>query len=80
MAIELDDFALSEEEDDARDARLQRNEDRKKLEEFEACAALLSRNKKRNGEFKEERNKMDEVAAELKLEEVHDREVEEKLK
>ncbi|KAK3287404.1 hypothetical protein CYMTET_5078 [Cymbomonas tetramitiformis] len=77
--MEVDDFALSEEEDDERDARLQRKQERKKVEEFEARAEKLTRVEKRNEEFKEERNKMDELAVELEKKEAEDREVEQKL-
>ncbi|KAK3272445.1 hypothetical protein CYMTET_19257 [Cymbomonas tetramitiformis] len=80
IEMEIDGFALSDEEDDARDARLKRNEERKKVEEFEARADKLTRFEKRNEEFKEKRNKMDGIAAELEKKEPEDREVEEKLK
>ena len=50
-----EDFALSDEDEGSRDARLERKTQRQEIAEFEARAAQLSMNQKRNQEFKDER-------------------------
>jgi len=50
-----EDFALSDEDEVSREARLERKTQRQEIAEFEARAAQLSINQKRNQEFKDER-------------------------
>ncbi len=53
--MEQDDFALTDEEDEVRDARLLRKEQLREVQAFEARAAELTMAQKRNQEFKDER-------------------------
>ncbi|KAK3234313.1 hypothetical protein CYMTET_55414 [Cymbomonas tetramitiformis] len=78
--MEQDDFALTDEEDEVRDARLLRKEQLREVQAFEARAAELTMAQKRNQEFKDERDNMEAIAAELEKSRAQDSEAEEKLK